>query len=340
MSSFNKTAIAIALLLIAAMIIWPLYHPHAIQPDAPDELLTPEFLGDGSDFVLPIPQPADSQPQVTALGQRLFSDPKISGNGFSCASCHQIDNAGVDHLPTSRTTAGVPDAMNTPTIFNAALNPMLTWNGQFKTLAQQLDDVINNPKHMNASWPEVIARVDSDPEYRQRFKQALAMPVNRDSITRAITTFEKSLLTPNSDFDLYLKGDSHAISKKQKQGYQLFIDYGCISCHQGVNLGGNLLARFGVYQNAYADPSRLTSFDYGRFQLTGKPDDKFIFRVPSLRNVAVTAPYFHNGSAATLEDAINTMARVQLNVYMPKYDVKLIKAFLQSLTGTYQGHRL
>ncbi len=338
--SFNKIAIAIAILLIALMIIWPMQQPELALPEASDSLLTLPVLGDGSELVRPIPTDVETDPAIAALGERLFNDSKISGNGFSCATCHQLDKGGVDHLATSMTTAGDFDTMNTPSIFNAALNPLQSWTGQFDNLADQLNSVINNQKHMNSSWPQLIHKISANPQYRESFQQALGKPVNRDSITRAITTFEKTLLTPNSDFDRYLNGDEQAISAAQQQGYRLFIDYGCVSCHQGVNLGGNLLARFGIYQNAFDNTDNLTPFDYGRYQLTGKPDDKFVFRVPSLRNVAVTAPYFHNGSADTLEQAIKTMARIQLNIKIPQHDVEKIKAFLQSLTGEYRGHRL
>jgi len=153
-------------------------------------------------------------------------------------------------------------------------------------------------------------------------------------------TFERSLITPNSDFDLYLRGNTDAITAEQKIGFQLFQDYGCISCHQGINLGGNLFARFGIFLANLSLKDNLTDYDYGRYSYTKKQQDMFLFRVPSLRNVAVTAPYFHDGSARTLKDAISTMARLQLDIILPKKDVDSIEAFLIGLTGEYKGKKL
>ena len=340
MKYFNKIAIAAAILFIALMIIWPLQQSDESMATVGDPLLTLETLGDGSELVVPIPQSVELDADTVALGERLFHDPGLSGNGFSCASCHQLATGGIDHLPKSMATGGRFDSMNTPTIFNAALNPMQTWTGRFTDLETQLDSVINNPKHFAANWPDIIAYLQQNDQYRAAFDHLFNGVINIDTITIALTTFERSLVTPNADFDRYLRGDEQALSSEQKQGYRLFIDYGCISCHQGINLGGNLLARFGIYKDGLSDKDSISEFDYGRYNHTGLERDKFVFRVPSLRNIAVTAPYFHNGTTATLSEAIRIMARIQLNVEMPPPDIALIESFLHSLTGEYRGQRL
>ena len=339
MKSFNKVAIAAAILFIALLIIWPLQQTEDL-PTTSDSLLNVDILGDGSELARPIPESVELDAAKLALGERLFNDAGISGNGFSCNTCHQLDNGGIDRLPRSLVTGGGFDEMNTPTIFNVALNSLQTWTGEFTDLESQLDMVVNNSKHFAASWPEIIQRLQQDDAYRAAFKQIFAGVISRRTISAAITTFERSLLTPNADFDRYLRGDSQALNETQLKGYRLFKSYGCISCHQGINLGGNLLARFGIYKDGLTDKSTLTPFDYGRYNITGKERDKFVFRVPSLRNVAVTAPYFHNGSTATLGDAIKIMARIQLNVDMPQQDISLIASFLNALTGEYRGKRL
>jgi len=340
MKSFNKIAVATSILFIALLIIWPLKQGGSSVPVRSDTLLTAALLGDGSQLILPLPRTLDIDSSIVTIGEKLFNDNNLSGNGFSCATCHPINGAGMDKLKLSITTSGEADEVNTPTIFNAAFNPMLTWNGKFPDLESQLDGVINNSKHMNSSWPTIITRLRQDETYRKLFKECFNEEINKRNITVAITAFERSLITPDSDFDRFLLGDEHAISSRQKEGYQLFIDYGCVSCHQGINLGGNLLARFGIFESGYKLNSELKNFDYGRFNLTQKEKDRFVFHVPGLRNIATTAPYFHDGSAPTLAEAIKTMARIQLDVDLPEQDVSLIESFLQSLTGSYRGRKL
>jgi len=340
MKSFNKVLIASFIILIGVIFI------ATIKPSSPaatvksTHLLTAQILGDGTDLFVPIPVALTFDSDLVALGEKLFSDPMLGTSGFSCATCHQLDHAGIDGLPGSITADGGFEGINTPTLFNSGLNTFQTWTGKFSDLESQLDGDINNPRHMKSNWPLVIRRLEKSSRYRSLFEQIFNGEITRQTVTIAITSFERSLITPNSDFDRFLRGDRSALTNDQYRGYRLFIDYGCASCHQGINLGGNLLMRFGIYQDGLVDKAAMTNFDYGRFNFTGKEQDKFVFRVPSLRNVALTAPYFHNGKTPHLDDAIKLMAKVQLNVEMPDQDVVLIEAFLHSLSGEYRGRKL
>jgi len=298
------------------------------------------LLGDGSSPILPIPLSLDLDPQIVALGEKLFADPLLSSTGFSCASCHPINRAGVDGIPLSVISGGGFDSKNTPTVFNSAFNALQLWNGSLQTLEQQIDGVIHNPLHMKNTWPRIINALLQDQDYSRAFDSLYPDGLTSNNIMDAIATYERSLITPNADFDRYLRGETAAITAEQKQGYKLFTEYGCISCHQGINIGGNLFARFGIFENHLSSKSPLTEYDYGRYSYTGNNSDKFVFRVPSLRNVAVTAPYFHDGSADTLSDAIRTMAHVQLDLLLSDEDIASIETFLYSLTGEYRGEKL
>lgn len=340
MKSFNKVLIASFIILIGVIFIATIKPSITTATINSSNLLTADILGDGTDLFVPVPVSLEFDADQVALGEKLFNDPMLGTSGFSCASCHQLDHAGIDGLPGSMTADGGFDGINTPSLFNSGLNSFQAWAGKFGDLESQLDGVINNPKHMKSNWPLVIRRLEKSSRYQPLFEQIFDGVITRQTVTIAVTSFERSLITPNSDFDKFLRGDRSALTSDQRRGYRLFIDYGCASCHQGINLGGNLLSRFGIYQNGLVDKAAMTSFDYGRFNFTGKEQDKFIFRVPSLRNVALTAPYFHNGKTPHLDDAIKLMAKVQLNVEMPDQEVVLIDAFLHSLSGEYRGRKL
>ncbi|MBC8212815.1 MAG: c-type cytochrome [Gammaproteobacteria bacterium] len=298
------------------------------------------YLSDGSSPILPIPLSLDLDPQIVALGERLFADPLLSSSGFSCLSCHPVTRAGVDGLQLSMISGGGFDSKNTPTVFNSAFNALQLWNGRLQTLEQQIDGVIHNPQHMNNSWPNIIKALLQDQDYSRAFDSLYPNGLTSSNIMDAIATYERSLITPNADFDRFLWGERDAITAEQKQGYKLFTEYGCISCHQGINVGGNLFARFGIFENHLPRNKPLTEYDYGRYSYTGDNRDKFVFRVPSLRNVAVTAPYFHDGSASTLSDAIRTMAHIQLDLLLSDEDIASIESFLTSLTGEFRGVKL
>jgi cytochrome c peroxidase len=227
---------------------------------------------------------------------------------------------------------GQAGEVNAPTVLNASLNFVQFWDGRAKNLTEQAAGPIHNPKEMGSNWEQVIQKLKSDFSVEAQFK-AINTPINAAGITDAIVEYEKTLITPDSPFDLYLKGKSDALTQKQVNGYRKFQSNGCTSCHQGTNLGGNLFQTFGVAGDYFKDRGGQLSSDAGRFSVTQNPEDMHVFRVPSLRNVAMTAPYFHDGSARNLKDAISIMGKYQLGRDLPKQDVEDIASFLESLTA-------
>ena len=340
MTSTNKIAIASALLVLTGFLLWPLLGADTEENQPPEFLSQADGFIDGALLIQPIPDSIPLNPIKVALGEKLFKDPRLSNSAVSCSSCHNLHQAGIDGLKTSINVMGGMDEMNTPTVFNSGLSFKQLWNGSADSLEDQIEDVIHNPKHMNSNWPSIIGRLKSDTSYIRTFNATYKEGLTATSIKDAIATFERSLNTPHAPFDLYLKGDENAITEDQKAGFVLFKDYGCISCHQGVAIGANLLARFGVFKDPFANRKDLSATDLGRYAYTNDPMDKHVFKVPSLRNIALTAPYFHDGSASTLDEAIRRMAAAQLGRVPDTSDIKLISAFLHSLTGTYKGRAL
>ncbi len=290
--------------------------------------------------ILPIPLKIPHDEQKALLGEKLFHDKNLSPNNVACATCHQLDKAGIDQLAQSINVKGGYDEMNTLTIFNSVFNFRHSWTGNFKTLEEQLNGVIHNPKHMNSSWSFIKNYLKKQKHYQQAFQKLFSNGITRKNIEDVFIHFEKTLITPNAPFDRYLRGDTNALSEEQKKGYQLFNSYGCIACHQGINIGGNLFARFGIYENPFKEQKKLNKIDWGRFSLTQNPQDKHVFRVPSLRNVAKTAPYFHDGRAKSLKAAIKAIGLAQLGREIPQADILMLEAFLHSLTGQYKGNSL
>jgi cytochrome c peroxidase len=260
-----------------------------------------------------------ADPQKLALGERLFNDPRLSGDGkLACSSCHDLRTNGAGD--GRRTTAhdGSKPPFDTLTVFNAALNFRLNWEGNFRALAAQAESSLENPANMGTSVDEVLGKLNADPQMVQQFLVVYGRAPDRTSFLDALVTFERSLLTPGSRFDRWLGGDASALSPQELDGYRLFKSLGCSSCHQGANIGGNLFERQGIF----------------RPLVQAKPE---IVRVPSLRNVATTPPYFHNGSTPTLEEAVHKMAAAQLDRTLSDQQVDSIVAFLKTLTGTYRG---
>lgn len=276
-----------------------------------------------------------------ALGQTLFNDVRLSGdNTISCASCHLLSAGGVDNRFRSIGIKGGEGSINTPTVFNSAFNFVQFWDGRAASLEDQIEGPINHPKEMGSNWAQIVPKLQAEDGYRNAFDKIYKDGINPNNIKDAIAAFDRSLLTPNSRFDQFLNGDLNAISDKEKHGYALFQSYGCASCHQGINLGGNMFEKMGLMRDYFADRGNLTEADNGRYNLTHQPENLHEFRVPSLRNIALTAPYFHDGNAKTLEEAINIMAKYQLGRPIPQDDVNDIVAFLHTLTGEYQGKPL
>ncbi len=272
--------------------------------------------------ITPIPEPPAADPIKVALGERLFNDSSLSRDGTrACLSCHETRVNGAK--PPGRAIAldGPESAFDTPTVFNAALNFRLNWEGNYRTLEAHTLSSLESPGGLQSPVADVVSKLDANPRTTDQFLAAYGHEPNLASFVDALATYERSLLTPDSRFDRWLGGDATALSAQELAGYQLFKSYGCVSCHQGANVGGNLFERQGIFHPLVAR----------------KPE---IVRVPSLRNVAETAPYFHDGSAPTLEEAVRRMALAQLDRTMPEHDIGVITAFLRTLTGNYRGHRV
>jgi cytochrome c peroxidase len=265
-----------------------------------------------------IPPPPAADPRKLALGERLFADPRLSGDGkLACASCHDLRRNGAGGNGGNLAHDGSRAPFDTLTVFNAALNFRLNWEGNFRELGAQAESSLENPANMNTSVNAVLGRLNADPETVAQFRGVYDRVPDRENFLDALVTFERSLLTPGSRFDRWLGGDVSALSQKEMDGYLLFKSLGCSSCHQGANVGGNLFERQGIFRPLVA----------------AKPE---IVRVPSLRNVAATAPYFHDGSTATLDEAVRKMAASQLDRTVSDQQVTSIVAFLQTLTGNYR----
>jgi cytochrome c peroxidase len=290
--------------------------------------------GPSGEPLLPIPPVAKYDPDRVALGRRLFHDPRLSADGqVSCASCHDLARAGVDGRSRSRGVHGRLTDTNAPSVLNAALNFRQMWNGRAPTLEAQVEMVMEAPAEMGATWTSVLQKLAADREYRTAFAAAYPDGITKANVVNAIATFERTLLTPDSRFDRYLRGESNALTDLEKLGYAKFKQYGCASCHQGVNVGGNMFQKLGVVTPYLRPRGSGNSADLGRLQLTGLERDRHVFKVPSLRNVALTAPYFHDGSVAALDEAVALMFRHQLGRPAPKQDQEAVVRFLHTLTA-------
>jgi cytochrome c peroxidase len=269
--------------------------------------------------ITPIRSPPEADPLKLALGEELFQSRLLSHDQtLSCRSCHDVRNNGADNLQRATGADGRPLVLNTPTVFNAVLSFRLNWEGDRRTLESQAAWALNSAPGLGTRMSDVLARLNGNAEITRRFVVAYGHDPDEPSLLNALATYERSLVTPDSRFDRWLKGDKAALSAKELNGYALFKSFGCVSCHQGVNIGANLFQQHGIFH-------RLAS-----------PEPK-VLRVPSLRNVATTAPYFHDGSAPTLADAVRRMARAQLDQTLSEQEIEAIVAFLNSLTGNYRG---
>ncbi len=292
--------------------------------------------------IQPIPLKVELDEEKVELGNQLFHDPRLSSNDtISCATCHLLDKGGTDRRVTSEGMMGRNTGLNSPTVFNSGFHFRLNWDGEAATLEDQIDGPISTAKEMGGlTWPDLIYKLEQSTEYTTTFKQIYPDGMTRDTIKDALATFQRSLYTPNAPFDQYLRGQDNAISAAAKQGYNRFKSYGCVTCHQGMLVGGNMYQKLGVFGDYFADRGTLIESDLGRYNVTKDDRDRHFFKVPSLRNVTLTAPYFHDGNAATLNEAIKLMGKYQLGVDIPQKDVDSIIIFLRTLTGEYQGNPL
>ncbi|MFO1400938.1 MAG: cytochrome-c peroxidase [Steroidobacteraceae bacterium] len=269
------------------------------------------------------------------LGRMLFFDPRLSeSHAISCNSCHNIGLGGVDGEETSIGHNWQRGNRNAPTVFNAVFNTAQFWDGRAKDLEEQAGGPMVNPVEMASPREHVVNQLAAIPGYLAAFRAAF--PADADPLTlanaqKAIAVFEATLMTPNAPFDRYLRGNGAALSAAQKQGLQLFIDKGCAACHNGVNVGGAMYAPFGVVENPGSE--LLPADDKGRFAVTKTVSDQYVFRVPGLRNITLTAPYFHTGRSWDLNQAVAVMGSSQLGAQLNDAEIGLIVEFLGSLTG-------
>ena len=284
--------------------------------------------------IKPIPEHVEVDPEKVALGRALFHDPRLSkDNSIACVSCHDLGNGGDDGREVSLGIEGKPGTINAPTVFNAGLNFRQFWDGRARTLEQQIDGPVQSPLELGSLWPEVLTKLHGHESYPGRFNDLYPDGINRTNVKDALAEFMRSLVTPNSRFDQWLKGDGDALNEREKLGYALFKHYGCVSCHQGANVGGNMFQVFGVLNEYFKRRGNVTDADYGRYNVTGNPADRYAFKVPSLRMAALTAPYLHDGSAPTLRDAVDAMFEFQLGREAPDDDKDAIVAFIRTLAG-------
>jgi len=279
-----------------------------------------------SEPITPIPEYVSVNAKKVELGRELFFDTMLSRDKtINCAACHILQDGGDDNLCVSFGIRGQKGSINSPTVYNSVFNFRQFWDGRAANLQDQVAGPIENPKEMGYSFKELVIRLNKT-FYKTKFDVIYKDGITKANITNAIAEYEKTLITPNSAFDCYLRGDKHAITKEQKEGYELFKAKGCIACHHGVNIGGNMYNKFGIFQDS-------KSINLGRYNVTHKKCDKQYFKVPSLRNIAKTAPYFHDGRTNNLKTAVYIMAKYQLGRKITPQEVDKIVSFLKSLNG-------
>lgn len=282
-------------------------------------------------MITPLPTSIPYDKEKAMLGKQLYMDTSLSKDGkVSCNTCHDLKRYGVDNEIFSIGADGVLDEpFNSPTTFNSVFNFVQFWDGKAKNLADQAKNPFTNPKEMALKdEAEVVKRVEANAKYKASFDKIYG-EITMQNITDAIAEFEKTLITPNSLFDRYLNGDENAISSQAKRGWEAFKSNGCVACHQGQNVGGTMYQKIGIFE-PYPNQENL-----GRYEITKIESDKMVFKVPSLRNVAKTAPYYHDGSIPTLDACVQFMAYYQLGRFLDQQTVDDIVAFLESLTGEF-----
>lgn len=294
-------------------------------------------LAQSAEPITPIEPAKVTDAALVELGKKLFFDPRLSKSGFiSCNSCHNLSMGGTDNLKTSIGHNWQKGPINAPTVLNASLNVAQFWDGRALTLQDQAGGPIANPGEMAFTHTLAITLLESIPGYVGEFKTVFKNDkITIEEVTKAIAAFEETLVTPNSRFDKWLKGDKKALTGEELAGYELFKDSGCTACHNGAAAGGNTFQKMGV-----VEPYKSTSPAEGRVAVTKEEADRFNFKVPTLRNVEMTYPYFHDGEAATLTQAVDVMGRIQLGKKFTDAENAKIVAFLKTLTGDQPDFKL
>ena len=310
----------------------------------PNTLAAAKFQNES---IRPVPDKVAYDEAKATLGKQLYHDTRLSADEtVSCASCHGINTGGVDNLQYSEGIQKQLGGVNAPTVFNAVFNFVQFWDGRAATLKDQAAGPPLNPVEMGCkSFDEIVARLSEDKAFVKAFTEVYPEGLSQETITHAIAEYEKTLVTPNSPFDRYLKGEENAMTAEQVKGYDLFKQYNCATCHAGVNMGGLSYELMGKRANYFKDrelqlKSGLTDGDNGRYAQTGIERDRYRFRTPGLRNVELTYPYYHDGSIKTLEEAVRSMGLYQVGITIPEKEVITITSFLKALNGEYEGKPL
>ncbi len=312
--------------------------PTAEQTDAASSYHNPYFaefilaITDTTHMVQPIPVTVPVDIAAARLGKQLFMSPELSANNtIACATCHIITQGGDDNRPVSTGIFGRKGKLNAPTVLNSGFNIAQFWDGRAATLEEQALGPLVMPNEMGMESPQAVAdKLNANTKWRQLFIETFGEPATPEGIAFALAEFQRTLITPNSRFDRYLQGDQNALTPLEKEGWQAFQRLGCISCHQGINLGGGMFQKAGIFK---AFNTQHSDKWLGRFNITGDPADKFVFKVPGLRNIAETAPYFHDGSILTLELAVQIMIEKQTGHTATAQDIQAIVAFLKTLSA-------
>jgi cytochrome c peroxidase len=287
--------------------------------------------------IRPIVPPTVSNPALVELGKKLFFDPRLSRSGFlSCNSCHNLSLGGSDNLPTSIGHNWQRGPINSPTVLNSSLSVAQFWDGRAASLEEQAGGPIANPEEMAFTHELAIELLESIPQYVDEFERVSGRrEINLEQVTRAIAAFEETLVTPDSRFDHWLRGDAGALSARELAGYAVFKDAGCTMCHHGPAAGGTSFHKMGIVA-----PYVTSNEKQGRFEVTGEELDRMRFKVPTLRNVELTYPYFHDGAAETLGEAVEVMGRLQLGREFTGEETAQVVAFLATLTGVQPSFEL
>lgn len=278
--------------------------------------------------ITPIPKTLSYSQDQALLGKKLFEDPSISKNGsISCSSCHNLATNGANSTQYSFGVNSKETELNTPTVFNSIFNFAYFYDGRASNLKEQTRMGLLNPHHMDVKIDSLISKLQTT-NYQKEFKDIFKDGLTEENFLNVMVEFQKALITPNSKFDKYLRGDTTLLNSQEKQGYETFKKDGCINCHNGINIGANMYQKMGVFT-----PFTSDKISYGRNNVTKRERDKYVYKVPSLRNISQTAPYLHDGSAKTLSDAVIAMYEYQLGVKKSKKEVSNIVAFLKTLDG-------
>ncbi len=277
----------------------------------------------------PIPIEQITQKKKYAVGKWLYFDTNLSKDKtVSCATCHDFSLGGSDNLKTSKGIEGLQGKLNAPTIFNAKYNIAQDWIGEVGTIKERAKLAFLNKIEMAGDFTKLIEYITKHPKLSKAFLEVYSK-ISQESILDALSYYTMNLTTPNARFDKYINGDVTALSKEELQGYRLFKEYGCASCHNGINLGGNMYQKFGIFN----EENLLRDDNLGRYQLTSQEYDRYVFKVPSLRNISRTAPYSHNGSIKSLRDMIAIMGEFQLGIKFSTSEIEKIERFLKTLDG-------